>query len=306
MNDNMDDTHAMPLDTTQWPSASSARVELNRYARERDALLGRIVQELERDARVCAAWLSGSFGRGVEDEWSDLDLHVAVEDADFDRVLAEREELYRRVGTPILIQPELPSDSVPGGLFQLVLYTGPIEVDWNIGPVGQAVRPVAHRLLFARSDIPVVRPRSLSPAERRQFIENRLTFFWAMAPIAVKHCGRGDTRAAVAQIGLLTAALIALQRLIAEPGGPDPLLHGTNRPIEPEIDVSLPRTGPTITPLNALQVIEELCAQMEQLHAAVAALGVAVPSTVPAEVEQMSALAAAIAREGNYVQRPYR
>ena len=56
---------------------------LKGYARKRDELLARIAQELEADDRVLAAWLAGSFGRGVADAWSDLDLHIAVADDAF-------------------------------------------------------------------------------------------------------------------------------------------------------------------------------------------------------------------------------
>jgi len=55
-------------------------MNLASYTHTRDDLLERIVATLQADSRVVAAWLSGSFGRGVEDAWSDLDLHVAIED----------------------------------------------------------------------------------------------------------------------------------------------------------------------------------------------------------------------------------
>ncbi|WP_151082779.1 nucleotidyltransferase domain-containing protein [Nocardioides cynanchi] len=43
-----------------------------------DALLARVVEVLEADARVRALWLSGSVGRGAADAGSDLDLVVTV------------------------------------------------------------------------------------------------------------------------------------------------------------------------------------------------------------------------------------
>jgi predicted nucleotidyltransferase len=89
------------------------------YAQEHEALLRRIVQVLEAEPRVQAAWLLGSFGRGAADEWSDLDLHLAIDDADFERFLEERESLYRRVGHPILIQHDMVQDSRAGARFQL-------------------------------------------------------------------------------------------------------------------------------------------------------------------------------------------
>lgn len=95
--------------------------DLARYALARDALLARIVDLLQADRRVGAAWLSGSFGGGEADVWSDLDLHIAVEDAAFSAFLKERPALYEGVCRPLLIQPEIPSNAVLGGHFQLII-----------------------------------------------------------------------------------------------------------------------------------------------------------------------------------------
>src|SRR5688500_18645773 len=117
----------------------------------RDAVLARIVEVLRADERIAGSWLSGSFGSGEQDEWSDLDLHVAVEDEHFRDVLDGRAELYARVGEPLLIQPEfVPSDnySLGGAHYQLVYFEGPVHVDWNLGPASRASKPLGHVLLF--------------------------------------------------------------------------------------------------------------------------------------------------------------
>jgi predicted nucleotidyltransferase len=88
-------------------------------APDREALLTRIVHTLERDARVAAAWLAGSIGRGEDDTWSDLDLHVAVYDEHLATFWADRDRLYERIGRPVLIQQEMPSNAQAGGHFQL-------------------------------------------------------------------------------------------------------------------------------------------------------------------------------------------
>ncbi|MBV9359233.1 MAG: hypothetical protein JO023_27300, partial [Chloroflexi bacterium] len=101
---------------------------------DRTALLRRIVRELETDERVGAVWLTGSIGRREDDAWSDLDLHVAVWDSYLEAFWAQRDGLYARVGRPVLIQREMPSNAQPGSHFQLVIFDGPLEVDWNVGP----------------------------------------------------------------------------------------------------------------------------------------------------------------------------
>lgn len=41
-----------------------------------------VIDACGRDPRIDAAWLGGSVARGIADDWSDLDLHLAVDDAD--------------------------------------------------------------------------------------------------------------------------------------------------------------------------------------------------------------------------------
>lgn len=41
-----------------------------------------VTKACERDRRIDAAWLGGSVARGIADDWSDLDLHLAVDDVD--------------------------------------------------------------------------------------------------------------------------------------------------------------------------------------------------------------------------------
>jgi hypothetical protein len=146
-------------------------------------------------------------------------------------------------------------------------------------------------MLVERSEIPIGYPPPLSGAERHALAADRLIFFWAMAPIAVKYVARTDTCRAVSQIDLLTVAYIALWRLVAYPHGPHPWLPHTNRVLEGELAARLPRVASRIDPLDALKVIEALCAQVERLHPALAAFGVPIPDEMPDEVARLTALA---------------
>lgn len=258
----------------------------------------RIVATLRADSRVVAAWLSGAHGRGVDDAWSDLDLHVAVEDAALSAFLDERPALYRSIGNPTLIQREMPSNAMPTSRFQLVMYPGPIEVDWTIGPVSRAARPPETRMLFARRSIPVEIPSPASTGERRAQAIDVLTFFWAMAPIAIKYAGRGESRQASSQIDLLTGAVIHLWRLAELPDGPNPAAPFQNRATEPELDAILPRLGWEITPDAALTVILALCAEVERRHPALAAMGAFPPHELVVEIASLAELARGAIRYG--------
>lgn len=273
-------------------------MDLARYARNRANLLERIVGTFQADSRVVAAWLSGSFGRGTEDAWSDLDLHVAVEDDALSAFLDERPVLYRRIGNPTLIQQEMPSNAMATSRFQLVMYAGPVEVDWTIGPVSLATRPPETTVIFARRKIPIEIPQPASAEEVRAQAIDALTFFWAMAPIAIKFVGRGESRRASSQIDLLTGAFIRLWRLVELPDGPNPAAPFQNRATEPELDAILPRLGWEITPDSALAVIQALCAETERLHPALEALGARPPRELVAEIASLAGFARGAIREG--------
>jgi len=199
------------------------------------------------------------------------------------------------------------SPTQPGSRYQLVVYPGPVEVDWIVGPASQAVRPPETRMLFARGDVPVAIPPPLPVEVRRATASDALVFFWAMAPIAVKYAGRGQSRQASHQIDLLTGAFVVLWRLAEMPDGPDPAAPGQNRGTEAALDARLPRLERDIDPLLALGVIRGLCAEVERLHPTLASIGVPIPSAMPAETAAMADLAEAVIRRGRPAgRRPYR
>lgn len=263
------------------------------YGAARNELITRITEVLDADTRVGAAWLAGSIGRGEADEWSDIDLCIAVHDERVTEFWEDRLRFYNRVGRPVLLQPEMPANaSMAGGRFQLVVFDGPIEVDICVGSVGGAQRYPATHVLFERVGIPVAIEPSLTPEERLGQAEWWLTFFWAMAPIAVKYAGRGETRSAASQVDLLTQSLIALRRLVEQPEGPRPWNPTSNRPLEASIDARLPKLGRTIDPSGALDVFDGLVDQVESLHSTLDSLGAAIPTEMPAQVRRLSSVAA--------------
>jgi predicted nucleotidyltransferase len=282
---------------------NSTAVLLQQLGHARDTLLARVTQVLERNPQVGGAWLSGSFGRGEADEWSDLDLHVAVEDEHLPAFLENYQTLFAEVGRPLLVFGGIPSNSMPGGHFWLVQYEPfMLEIDWNIGPVQEAVRPEASLLLFDRVGIPITTPPPSTPeAERRAVADKQLSFFWAMAPIAIKFAGRGHTRLAVDQVDLLVGAFIKLWHALYHPERLQKDVYHQNRPLDAALDARLPRFGSQIDPVAALDIIRMLCKEVEALHPALAEMGAFVAEDVVAEVVVLAELAEPVARRGGSV-----
>jgi hypothetical protein len=247
----------------------------------RDSILTRIVARARQDERVVAAWLTGSVGRGEDDAWSDLDLHLAIADDHLDAWWRARESLYREIAPPVFIQWEMPSNAQEGGRFQLVYFPGPVEVDWNVGPLSMASRPPASRMLFARQDIPVSRAWSIDADERRERLQRATDFFWAMTPIAVKYAGRGATTDAVDQLELLARGLTEVWRLLHD----SPNLSLQNPLVEPELAAILPRMDPVIDPSRCLKAIVALMSAMNALRPQLEAAAVRWPSPLVSQVE---------------------
>ena len=281
---------------------------IRRQVATRDAVFAKLVETLRADERVLGAWLSGSFGRAEDDEWSDFDLQIAIEDDALAEFLEQRPQLYAAIAEPILIQDEMPSDNLSMGdaVFQLVYFRGAVLVDWNIGPASKATKPAAFKLLFERRPFPVTQPPPLTPAEWRRRLQTWATFFWAMAPIAVKYCARGSTREAASQTGLLARALICLRRLLNDHNGPDPWLTWMNLPTEDETDAWLPRTGVTIDPAAVLGVIREQCGSFADLGDELSAYGVDLHAEMANETQRLLDLAERVVAAGRFPERRYR
>ena len=99
-------------------------------ARRRDKLDELVIDQLTNDARIVAAWLGGSLGRNQQDAWSDVDLFVLIEDEYFEQFWHDRGALFDAVAPQVLQQKPIPQNSMlPGGNFQLVLFSGPVEID---------------------------------------------------------------------------------------------------------------------------------------------------------------------------------
>jgi predicted nucleotidyltransferase len=276
------------------------------FSEARERLLVRIVAALQRNQRVVGAWLSGSFGRDEADEWADLDLHVAVEDAELASFLSERLDLYQAIGEVNLLQDEIPGAGFVGDSFHLVIFDGALEVDWSFLPLSEAAKPAGHRLLFERQPIPAMEPPTLAESERKGHAKRWATFFWAMAQIAVKLAARGDTRRASTQTDLLTRALISMWRLTEQPGGPDPWVPDLNRPLEDDIDNRLPKLATNLTPALVLDHIESLCDEARLLQPALMALDAGTGERVIAGTFSLISLARRTIEAGSFRRRKYR
>ena len=181
---------------------------------ERAALRERITQTLAGDARIAAAWLFGSVGRGEGDDLSDLDLRVVVFDEHVKTICAGRQAYTAQVGEAVLFG-EAPQNRPAGGAFLLTLYAGefgPQEVDWTWEPLSGACLWPGTRLLMNRARISRQgeMPWGYQPRPPQSSLEEavqRVNSFWAMLLIVAKYAARTPWEDSMGLIGMAVQPL---------------------------------------------------------------------------------------------------
>ena len=94
---------------------------------EHRKLLERAVTRFRDDVRIVGLVAGGSLARGAADFYSDVDLHMVVQDEAFDDIFAERSVIVEAVG-PSLFGFDV--DPMPGGSTDhIVIYEGPVKFD---------------------------------------------------------------------------------------------------------------------------------------------------------------------------------
>lgn len=135
------------------------------------AIFDRAVEVARADERVRALWLSGSLARGAADAASDLDLLIAVRDADLAEFAQGWREFLARI-TPTLIARPLPF--MPGSFYSVT--PGRERIDLVVEPVSR----LAHSIFRTRrvvvdkdgldAQVPAAAPAAPPSPERLGFL----------------------------------------------------------------------------------------------------------------------------------------
>lgn len=254
---------------------------MKEYASHRDATLQRIVSYLQSDPRFLAAWLTGSFGRGTQDDLSDLDLRVVVAQEYADDLCAcaaeattscssaSRLALYQQFGQPLVLRED--RSWVQDSCFNQVVYRQTATtVDWVLIPQASARIPSEEcLLLFDKIGLPVeLPPVAESLEERIQQATRDIGFFWLMTAIGIKYMLRGDSVALYGFLGATYYTLQELKRIAA--GEPQRYNHGSIKQF-------------AITRQEQVALIRQLCHDMLVLTPQLVKMGASAPEN-PMEI----------------------
>jgi hypothetical protein len=228
---------------------------------ERDELVKRLADQLQSDERVRAAWLSGSMGRGVQDEYSDVDVWAVIDPSQLDRFIADWPRQSERVSPQVLHQ--LYRFGPNGGVFNHVTPEW-LRFDLAVGRPEQVAERFATtlRLLFDRDGLadslqPSGQPLGPSPGTVERLVTEFLRVL-GLLPVVV---GRHDYVVAATGATLLRTSLIQLMIedvAVEDRGG---VLH-LERLLPPERYASLAALPPIEATREAAIAAHVACARL--------------------------------------------
>ena len=183
-------------------SAPAVADALREHREDRDALLASLITFWQGDARIRAALLWGSFGRGNADDLSDLDPWLLVADeaaASIEPVLRGYAEA---TGSLICGSENIPQYAPPGGGYVGFLHEGRhglLQVDCYLQPVSVSLPEAKYAVLFDRQaeayagqEYPEVAPPEEAQGLQAE-VERGLRFTWFMFLITAKSLARNPS-----------------------------------------------------------------------------------------------------------------
>lgn len=184
---------------------------------EQGRLLTRLVEHLQSDSRIEAAWLVGSLARGLGDRFSDVDLLAAVGERVLPRVV---EEWPARAASLVDLAFARPVYSTPTGTTFMHVTSDYVRFDVTFLPTTRAPQS-------ARGGISLLTPSPLdSPAaesddppgpaaDRVRNLSEEFLRVLGLLPVAI---GRHEYLVAASGAALLRSLLMDLFRELAPPG----------------------------------------------------------------------------------------
>ncbi len=175
-------------------------------------VIERFVAACAADARVAAAFLTGSYAAGTADVYSDFDLGVITEDAAYDDFLTSREPFVRLLGEPVFVE----TFAQPDPLF-FILADG-TEGELAVGRES-AYREVAsgpHRVLLDKTGVlegAAFVGRHLDEDEQRERLRRLVVWFWHDFSHFVTAFARGQWWWAYGELETLRRSCVGLIRL---------------------------------------------------------------------------------------------
>ena len=174
--------------------------------------VNRFAAACQADERVVAAFLGGSYVKGMADAYSDLDLSLITTDAAYAEFCATREAFLRLLGEPVFVE----DFDNPNIVF--FIYPDDTEGELWFGSVShlEHLHCGPYRVLLDKTGIlaGVVFPEpEADPAGQRETLRRQITWFWHDLSHFITAMRRGQLWWAHGQLNDLRHSCMNLARL---------------------------------------------------------------------------------------------
>ena len=224
--------------------------------------IARAITVLPADPRIVGLAAGGSLASDTMDEYSDLDLVVAVDEGSYDEVRSERRRIAESLGR---LLAAFTGEHVFEPRLLICLYDGPepLHVDLKFVSLADVADRVEDPLVLWERDgrlgRALARGVARYPAPDPQWIEDR---FWIWVHYAGTKVGRGELFEAIGFLAYLRGTVLgplALQRAGARPSG----VRNLER-LAPE---AIPDLAATVAGLSRRECLDALRASVSAYRA---------------------------------------
>jgi predicted nucleotidyltransferase len=175
-------------------------------------VLNHFVTACQKDERVVATFLGGSYAKGTNDAYSDLDLFLITTDETYEDFLVERKTFVHLMGKPLFLE----DFGIPHGIFYI--FPNGTEGDLWISRESQFshIHVGPYKVLLDKKGILVnaVFPRHKADhSEQIEALRQQIYWFWHELSHFITAIGRGQLWWAYGQLEAMRLACVNLARL---------------------------------------------------------------------------------------------
>jgi predicted nucleotidyltransferase len=242
------------------------------------ALPDRLAAFTATDERILAVLVFGSHATGTFDAYSDVDIGLVVSDAGYDAVIANRDELIRALGEPLLAEDFGTASTVH------VITADGIAFELIIGRAGELDLARPYRVVVDRAGVVEGASGTAGDAApevgRDEFARRLVTWFWHDLEHVITALGRDQLLWAHGGLEEMRGVCIGLARVLAnadlEPDDPYWKVDGL---LSPELAARLRGSVAQVERAALLAATRELVELYRELAAPVArSAGIAYPA----------------------------
>ncbi|MEO6062556.1 MAG: aminoglycoside 6-adenylyltransferase [Thermoflexales bacterium] len=175
-------------------------------------VVDRFIAVCQADKRIVAAFLGGSYAKDEADKYSDLDLYLVATDEAYGALLAQRDDLIRKLGEPLFLE----SFGRTHGRFVIFSNGADCEIWFGRESGYHQIHVGAYRVLLDKTGIlagEAFPMQEADPARQTEILRQQIDWFWHELSHFIKAMGRKQLWFAFGQLEVMRQMCVNLARL---------------------------------------------------------------------------------------------